>query len=672
MPLGLHRYRAVGATAAPTPPRQTRSGSDLDMLMDIREKIRGWLAYVIVGLISIPFALWGVGEYLGGGKEQPVAEVDGEEITARQLDQAFSERRQQLIAQSEQQITAEMIERMGLKRQVLDQMINERLLVQFIQEQGYAVPDGLVAATIRGIPAFERDGEFDREAYERRLAQQGMTVEQFENDVRRDLLFNTLDNALIGSAFVTEPEVRQLVALRDQMREVGLVRLDRETVAAGIAEPDESTLKAYYDERVDAFQRPEQVRLAYVEISPEKLAASQEVSDAALQAAYDDYRERMADEAVRRARHILIQLPSDADAATVDEAREQLEAAREAIMAGEASFEEKVAELSDDGSTRENGGDLGRVGEGEIAESFDRAVAELGEGEISEPVRTRFGWHLIEVYEVGQAEVPPLEQARGELIEQLKQDAAERAYYDAAEQLASISYEQPDSLVPAAEAVGLEIETSDWISRESGEGIGEHRAVRDAAFDEAVLEERFNSQLIDLDNSHGVVVRVEEYREAQPLPFEEVRDQVLAQWRAERIETEMAELAEAIESDLAAGQDPAERVAEVEAASWSAPAWVGRGDAGASMPRDALAAAFALTPPEGDAPATATTELDNGDRAVLVLTGVRAGEPAELDAETRNRLAGQLENNQANRLIDAFMRSLRAEAEVEIRESAFD
>ncbi|MFO7808113.1 SurA N-terminal domain-containing protein [Guyparkeria sp.] len=642
------------------------------MLMDIREKIRGWLAYVIVGLISIPFALWGVGEYLGGGKDTLVAEVEGEEITARELDQAFSERRQQLIAQSERQVTAEMIEEMGLQRQVLDQMINERLLIQFTREQGYTVPDGLVAATIRGISAFQRDGQFDREAYERRLAQQGMSVDQFENDVRRDLLFNTLDNALVGSAFVTDPEVRQLVSLRDQSREIGLVHIDREAVSAGIDDPDESTLKAYYDERVEAFQRPEQVKLAYIEITPEKLAASQEVSDAALQSAYEDYRDRQAEEAVRRARHILVQLPGNADAAAVDEARERLETAREAIESGQSTFEEKAAELSDDGSTRDGGGDLGRVGEGEIAESFDRAVADLGEGEISEPVRTRFGWHLIQVYEVSQAEVPPLEEARGDLIEQLKQDAAERAYYDAAEELASVSYEQPDSLVPAAEAVGLEIEASGWISREDGDGIGERRVVREAAFDEAVLEERFNSQLVDLDNSHAVVLRVEEQREAQPMPFEEVRDQVVAQWRAEQVEAAISELAEAIESDLVSGKDPSERVADVDAANWTPAQWVGRGDASDEMPAEALSAGFGLPRPGDQALSATTTQLSGGDVAVVVLSGVRAGEPSEMDAETRNSLAGQLENNQANRLIDAFMRSLRAEADVEIRERAFD
>ena len=276
------------------------------------------------------------------------------------------------------------------------------------------------------------------------------------------------------------------------------------------------------------------------------------------------------------------------------------------------------------------------------------------------------------MYEVGQAEVPPLEEARGELIEQLKQDAAERAYYDAAEQLASVSYEQPDSLVPAAEAVGLEIETTDWISRGSGDGIGERRVVREAAFGEAVLEERFNSQLIDLDNSHAVVLRVEEHRQAQPLPFEEVRDQVVAQWRAEQLEGAIAELAEAVESDLSAGKNPAERVAEVDAARWTPTQWYGRSDASDQMPSAALSAAFGLARPGDDAFTTTTARLAGGDAAVVVLSDVRAGEPAELDAETRNVLAGQLENNQANRLIDAFMRSLRAEADVEIRDKAFD
>ncbi|KTG17647.1 MULTISPECIES: SurA N-terminal domain-containing protein [unclassified Guyparkeria] len=642
------------------------------MLMDIREKIRGWLAYVIVGLISIPFALWGVGEYLGGGKEQPVAVVDGTEITARELDQAFSDRRQQLIAQSNRQITAEMIEQMGLKRQVLDQMINERLLVTFIREQGYVVPDELVAATIRDISAFQTDGQFDREIYQRRLAQQGMSVEQFENDIRRDLLFNTLDNALVGSAFVTDPEVQQLVALRDQSRQLGLMRLDRDTVAEGIEPADEATLRAYYDERKADFQRPEQVRLAYVEITPEALAADQEISEAALQSAYEDYSARQAGETARKARHILIQVPSDADAEAVEAAREQLEAARQAILDEEATFAEKAAELSDDASSRDDGGDLGRIEEGDIAESFYQAVAELDEGSVSEPVRTRFGWHLIQVYEVSEAEVPSLDAVRDELLADLRRDQAESAYYDAAETLASTSYEQPDSLVPAAEALNLSVQDSDWISRNAGEGIGQHPAVRAAAFDEAVLGERFNSELIELDNSHAVVVRVEAHREAEARPFEAVRDEVAAQWRAETLETTLAERADALEDALAKGSEPAELAEADAAATWLAPAWYERRDADEAMPAAALSAGFALTPPgEGDV-ATATTTLEGGDKAVVTLRAVKAGKPGQLDAETRSRMAIQLQNNQANRLIEAFIRSLRAESEVEVREDNLD
>ena len=642
------------------------------MLMDIREKIRGWLAYVIVGLISIPFALWGVGEYLGGGKEQPVAEVDGTEITARELDQAFSERRQQLIAQSNRQITAEMIEQMGLKRQVLDQMINERLLVSFIREQGYVVPDQLVAATVRSIPAFQTDGQFDREAYERRLSQQGMSVEQFENDIRRDLLFNTLDNALVGSAFVTDPEVRQLVALRDQSRRIGLMRLDREAVAEGIEPADEATLQAYYEEHRTDFQRPEQVRLSYVEITPEALAAEQEVSEAALRSAYEDFRAREVGQTERKARHILIEVANDADAETVEAARERLEAARQAILAGEASFEEKAAELSDDASSRDSGGDLGRIEAGDIAESFYQAAADLDEGEVSEPVRTRFGWHLIQVYEVGQADVAPLDAVRDELLADLRRDQAESAYYDAAETLASVSYEQPDSLVPAAEALGLSVQNSDWISRDAGEGIGEYPAVREAAFNEAVLDERFNSQLIELDDSHAVVVRVEAHREAEARSFETVRDEVAAQWRAETLEKTLAERADALEAALSTGSDPAELAEADAAATWSAPAWYERRDAGEAMPAAALSAGFALTPPGDGEVATATTTLRGGDRAVVTLLAVKPGQPGELDAETRSAMASQLQNNQANRLIEAFMRSLRAESEVEIREDNLD
>lgn len=642
------------------------------MLMDIREKIRGWLAYVIVGLISIPFALWGVGEYLGGGKETVVAEVQGHKITARELDQAFSERRQQLIAQSDRQITAEMIEQMGLKRQVLDQMINEQLLIGFIQQQGYAVPDELVAATIRNIGAFQVDGQFDREAYQRRLAQLGLSVEQFEDDVRRDLLFSTLDNALVGSAFVTAPEVEQLVALRDQSRRIGLMRIDRDAIAAGMDPADEATLRAYYEEHQAAFQRPEQLRLSYVEITPDVLADAQEIDETALQSAYEDYRNRQSEQTVRKARHILIQVPSDADATAVEAARERLEKARQAIIDGEVTFEEKARELSDDVSSRDAGGDLGRVGGGEIAKSFDEAVATLAEGEVSETIRTRFGWHLIQVYDLSEAEIEPFDQMREELLAQLRRDQAESAYYDASETLASISYEQPDSLIPAAEALGLSVQTSDWISREAGEGIGRYPAVREAAFDKGVLDERFNSQLIELGNSHAVVVRVEDHREAEARSFEAVRGQVAEQWRMEALETAVAERAAALSEALAKGADPAELADETEAATWIEAAWVQREDVDQTIPAAALAAGFGLTPPSMGEVATAIATLDGGDKAVVALYEVRPGQPADLDAEARLNLASQLESNQANRLIDAFMRSLRAQADVEIRERAFD
>ncbi|MFW5953690.1 MAG: SurA N-terminal domain-containing protein [Guyparkeria sp.] len=640
--------------------------------MDIREKIRGWLAYVIVGLISIPFMLWGVGEYMGGGSDPTVAEVEGDKITSRELDRAFAERRAQMIAESDEQLTAEMFEEMGLKRQVLDEMINERLLVNFIREQGYVVPDERVAQVIRGISAFHADGDFDRETYERRLAQQGMSVDQFENDVRRDQLFNTLDRALIGSAFVTDPEVRQLVALRDQSREIGLIRIDRERVAQSLPEPDEDELRAYYEERAEAFARPEQVRLSYIEITPERLAGSQEISEEALASAYEDYKARKEGEEVKRVRHILVQVGDDADAPEVDAAREAVEEARDAIASGEASFDEMAAELSDDSSSRDEGGDLGRVREGDIAESFDRALASLEVGELSEPVRTRFGWHLIEVYDMDKAEVPPLEEARDELLDRLRQDAAERAYYDAAEELASVSYEQPDSLVPASEAVDLEVEQSDWISPDEGEGIGEHEAVRAAAFDEDVLEERFNSQLIELGSSHAAVVRVEEYREASPLPYEEVESEVREQWQRDAIDADLDELTESMRAALDDGGDPAEIAAAEPSADWVEPAWYQRGQESERMPAEVLQAAFGMTPPGSDDVATGTSTLPNGDRVVLRLSGYRPGEPGELDAETRRMMASQLESNQADRLIAAFMRSLRDEADVEIRERAID
>ncbi|MDD3575904.1 MAG: SurA N-terminal domain-containing protein, partial [Halothiobacillus sp.] len=247
------------------------------MLMDLRERIQGWIAYAIIGLISVPFVLWGVGEYFSGGANKPVAEVDGLPISQQAFEQAVSQQRQAIIQKLGGSVSAEMLQSLNLDQQVLDQMINERVLRVFVQKAGFRAPDAVVADLIRSEPAFKTNGVFDVKKYEAFVAARGTTVANFEAGLKQDIVMQTLENAISESTIVTAPELDQIVKLRDQTREIGMFRLERARVVDTVPAPTDAQIEAYYAAHKAEFIRPERVKLRYIELSPQTLAPSVKV-----------------------------------------------------------------------------------------------------------------------------------------------------------------------------------------------------------------------------------------------------------------------------------------------------------------------------------------------------------------------------------------------------------
>ncbi|HQS02983.1 MAG TPA: SurA N-terminal domain-containing protein [Halothiobacillus sp.] len=639
------------------------------MLMDLRERIRGWVAYAIIGLISVPFVLWGVGEYFTGGKNKPVAEVDGLPISQQAYEQAVSQQRQAIIQKLGGSVSAELLHSLNLNQQVLDQMINERVLSVFVQRAGFRTPDSVVADLIRSEPEFKTNGAFDIKKYEAFVAGQNMTVPAFEARLKHDMVMQTLENTIRESTIVTPQEIDQLVRLRDQSREVGVITLDRARVAQQVAAPTAAEIDAYYTAHKAEFVRPERVKLSYIELSPQTLAPAIHITDAQVQAAYAAYEQKQQADITRTVRHILIALPKDADAVAIEAAKNKLLAARAAILSGKISFADEARALSDDPGSKDKGGDLGIVSPGEMVKPFEEAMDQLKVGELSEPVRSAYGWHLIEVTKESHPAIQPLADLRDQLTATLREQQVEKIYYNEGEKLSNDVYEHPDSLIPSAEALGLSVQTSDWMTRDSGTGIGDNEKVRKAAFSKEVLEQKLNSSLIELSANDSVVIRVHEHQPATPLSLAEVTAQITTTLTNQAISQALTAEASKIRGAIDTGAEP-QQAATAAGAVWQAPLSAQRSAPQPSLPADVLAAAFAVPPVAAGKLATAALPLGDGNEAVVVVTSITDGDPAKISAEDKQKLSSQIEQADAQQALGALLQTLRSQAKITINHEA--
>ncbi len=493
------------------------------MFLDLeRKRLQKLLVGFVVVLIGIPFAFFGIEQYFQYTADTSVARVGDVAIEAEDLRRALQQERQRLREMLGVEALRALDER-ALQRQVLEGLIRRALLVQAAYGWGLSVEPVRVGLAIRQLPVLQdAEGRFDPERYRRLLAAQGLSVSQFEAGVREDLLVDQIRRGVGGTAFVTAPELDLWIRIQGERREVGYLLLPLERFTTGW-EPDEEALRAYYEAHRDEFLRPEQVSIRYVELSVEDLAREEQVTEEELRTYYEEHAADYQAPEQRRARHILIRVAPEAPEEEVAEARARAEALLEEIRGG-ADFAELARRHSQDPGSARQGGDLGFFGPGVMDPAFERAVFALKEpGEVAGPVRTPFGFHLVQLVEVRPGETRPFEAVREEIAQRLRREKAARRFFDLSEQLANLSFENPGSLEPAAEALGLEIREAGPFTREAGEGIAARPEVRRAAFDPEVLEGGNNSDPVELAPDHWVVLRVKEHRPAAPRPLEEVR-----------------------------------------------------------------------------------------------------------------------------------------------------
>ena len=623
------------------------------MLQTIRENSQGIIAKAIVGLIALTFALWGVESLVSLTSREPApAEVNGEDITQQQLLQGMELQRRQLLAQMGENADPAAIDDKLLREMVLEGLIQRTALLQPADDMGFHLSEQMVDQIIVSTPQFQVDGRFDRNQFEAVLRSAGFTPLMYRDLIRKEKLIEQAQAGYLLSEFATDDELDRLVALDRQTRDLGYVTLKADPDSIQISEQD---LQTAYEARRDQFVTQEQVSVDYLLLDQHSLADPAAVTDADIQAAYDRMVAGFQAQEERSARHILIDITADRDE---DAALARALELRDEIQAG-ADFAEVARRESGDLGSAAEGGELGFNARGAFVEPFEDALFSLQVGEISEPVRTEFGYHLIQLEDIRETEVPALEEVAGELRQQVADDKAELDYVAALDRLADLTFSSAD-LEVAAEELGLEIHSTPLFSRQGGSDlISAQPRVIEAAFGDTVLQEQLNSDPIELDSGRTLVLHLKEHQPSREQSLDEVRETLLTALRKEAAERQVAEQAGQWIERLKAGESLQALSEELE---WTEAEGVTRGSD--QIPAAVLRKLFAMPAPAEGAVSYSQVGLNDGEQAIIALRAVTDGE-VDLSADERRSLAAMIANQRGQQIYQAYSQDLVNAAEIE-------
>jgi len=400
------------------------------MLQTLREKITGWVAVVIVGILIVPFALVGIQNYQTSTVADYVAKVGDVEISQAQFSQRLEQQRNQMRSMMGERFDPSLVDSVESKRRLLDNMIDAELLKQGAASLGVRILPSQLQKEIAAFEAFQVAGRFDAEQYRLVLAQQGLTPAGFDRLMAEDLLVQALPKAFTNSAFATSVDVDGYLKLRDQKRSFRWVKLPAPEISTSV---DDKDAQSYYDEHSADFMTEETVRLDYIELKSADLSVDSVIDEATLRQRYDDAGTRFIEPEQRLASHVLIRLEANADADAQKAALEKAQQIRAELMAADADFSEIAKRESQDPGSRAAGGDLGWLSRGLTDPEFEAALfampaAGMPAAGISEPVKSAEGWHLIQLREIRPEVVKPFEDVRAQLQSELVNEERERVF----------------------------------------------------------------------------------------------------------------------------------------------------------------------------------------------------------------------------------------------------
>lgn len=622
------------------------------MLQDIRDNSQGVIAKIIIGLIVAVFALFGVESIIGGFvASPPVAEVNGEEISEAQL-QANT---QNLLASIGGGIDS--LDQGLLEQIALNQIIEEVVLRQSAENADMTISSDRVDRSILEAQQFQINGVFDPDLAVRTMASQGYSVPLYRTSLQQQMLLAQVANAYTTSNFVTESELQRLAALSAQTRDFRYLSITMGTRTLGTAISDEEIL-AHYEQYQEDFREDETVTVSYVLLDKDAIAEEIEVDESELRARYEEERSSFEGNAEKRASHILFEVGGDV---SEDQALELASQTQQRLADGE-EFAALALELSADVVSGEDGGDIGYSDGGAFPEEIEAALEIMELDQVSDPIITDFGVHLVKLTEAAETVYQSYEEVAGRIEREMKSAEVELRYGERLEDLSNLAFETGD-LLTIAEELNLVILQSEAFGRDGGSGLFSNPRVVAAAFSDEVLLDGNNSEVVELSDRQSTVLRVEEFTESTILPLEEVEPEIAVLIRTdmerEAVQALGDEIVAAIDSNTAIDELLAENELEwisEEAVSRNSPA----------VNREILARAFAMSKSDSE-PEYANITLDNGTLIIIELNQITPGTVESLAEEERATITGSMLVDLGNSDFQAFITNLRDNADIQAR-----
>ncbi len=617
------------------------------------------LVQVVLALIVLPFALWGVDSYRKSGEVAPLAKVNGEKVSQQEFENAMEQQRERLRQMMGPRFDPALFDKPEVKHSVLDGLVTQHLLFDEAHKVGLTVSDEQMAQLIATVEAFKKKGEgeqeakFDKQRYEAALAAQGMTPAMFEYRVRRELMTRQLTDAYAQNGFAADAVAEKLVRLYEQQRVVSVSELDFESFMKQ-AKVDEAAVKSYFEKNQLEFQLPERARVEYVVFSVDSLLPQMAATDEEIKAYYDEHVNEFSSQEERQAAHILISLPKQGSDAEKQAAKSKAEEVLQQVKQTPGRFSELAKQYSQDPGSAANGGDLGMFGRGMMVKPFEDAAFSLKAGEISGLVQSDFGFHIIKVTAIKPAKAKALGDVRGEIAQRIKMQHASDKFAELAEKFSNAVYEQSDSLKPAAELVRATVQNGGWLSKGQAAVAPWNDKALQAVFSDDVLKNKRNTAAIEVAPSALLAARVTEYQPASVRALAEVSNDIREKLKKQQ----------ATESVLAQGKKLLEQLQRGEKVSmnWKAAKPLNRNQRNEIAP-ELLEAVFRAD--SGKLPAYVGATTQNG-YAVARIDAVK--EVESVDEGKRNQMVRELRQLTGEELLTAYLGDARKRADITMKD----
>lgn len=526
------------------------------MLEAIRTHAQGWLAKVILALISIPFVLFGVDSYMSSDtRGSVIAEVGDMSVSREELSQEIQSQTERMRQSMGANFDPAVSETTEFRQQVLDGLIERKALLQDARKLKVLAPDAYVAAMLGQVPAFQQDGKFSPQRYEAVLRQNNRTPAQFENELRQSFVLETVTAPVSLGAFPSTASLEQLVRVVTQQREIAWSDIPAANVATQI-KVSAADIERFYAANKAVFTEPEQIRVEYLVLDRAQVAATATVSEQAIADYYQSHAAQFGQPEQRSASHILIAVDKAADAATRAKAKARASELLQTVQKTPGKFAELARAQSQDPGSAALGGSLGSFGRGMMVKPFEEAVFSMKPSEIRGLVESDFGYHIIRLDGIQAAQTAPLAAVRNQVEAELRKQQAQKGFADLAESFSNQVYENAASLQPAANANKLTLQQSGWMSAKQAPPPFNHAGLSSALFSAESIKSKQNTEAIEVQPGVLVAARVIEHRAARVRPLAEVSPAVEAKLRAEQSARLLNQKGEAAIQALMKGNEP--------------------------------------------------------------------------------------------------------------------